>query len=211
VYLDDDCRPEAGWALALRETLLSRPDVDFVSGHVGGHDQPPGDYLAVTVYPVEEERLRHGRWTRPWEIGFGVCMAIRRSMIERLAGWDERLGPGASFPAADDMDFNYRLLKAGGRALATPHPRAHHHQWRAPEELGPLFRGYMVAWSAFAMKHLRTGDVVGGLWLWYWGLLDVARLAGSAVRRRSWLRLRVAAYKLHGIVTGTVRGLTYRW
>jgi hypothetical protein len=36
-------------------------------------------------------------------------------------------------------------------------------------------------------------------------------MAGSAVRRRSRLRLRVAARKLRGLVSGTALGLVTRW
>ena len=69
----------------------------------------------------------------------------------------------------------------------------------------------MNGWNGFAMKHLRQHDVKGGLWLWTLGLEDVARMAGSALRRRSLLRLHVAAYKLEGLVIGTVRGLLAPW
>jgi GT2 family glycosyltransferase len=166
----------------------------------------------LTVFPVETERVRSGRWTRPWDIGFGVCMAIRRSAIDRLGGWDERLGPGVQdFPAADDMDFNYRFLRSGGVALATPAVRSHHRQWRTLEQLGPVYRGYMRAWAGFAMKHLRQGDVVGGTWLWLLGAADPARMLASAVRRRSVLRLRLAGTKLRGVAAGTVLGASRRW
>jgi GT2 family glycosyltransferase len=216
VFLDDDCVPEPEWAEALAEDLERHPEVGVVSGHVGATTPPgcaaDGDYLTVSAFPVDTERVLGGRWTRPWDIGLGVCMALRRADVERLGGWDENLGAGARpFPAADDMDFNYRFLKAGGLALVTPRPRASHEQWRMPDELGPLYRGYMAAWAGFAMKHLRQGDVVGGLWLWSLGVADLARMAASAGRRCSLLRLRVAGYKAQGLVSGTARGLAHRW
>jgi glycosyltransferase involved in cell wall biosynthesis len=213
VYLDDDCVPEPDWAFELHEVLTRQSsDVGFVSGHVSAGDPPAGDYLVVTEFPVHCEQVRSGRWTRPWQIGVGVCMAIRRSVIAGLGGWDVRLGAGtAPFPAAEDMDFNYRFLKVGGIAFATPRVRARHQQWRSREDLRPLYRGYMAAWCAFAMKHLRTGDVAGGLWLWSLGATDAARMLASAVRRRSSLRLYVGAAKVRGLMEGTARGLTYRW
>ncbi|MFN2608058.1 MAG: glycosyltransferase family 2 protein [Acidimicrobiales bacterium] len=212
VYLDDDCLPEPGWAAALGRVLAHHPDVGFVSGHVGGGATRGDDYPTVTVFPVATEQVRAGRWTRPWHIGFGVCMAVRRSVVEQLGGWDERLGAGVDdFPAAEDMDFNYRYLRGGGVALATPDVRATHEQWRSLEQLGPLYRGYMTAWAGFAVKHLRGGDVAGGCWLWLLGLADPARMFASGLRRRSPARLRLARTKLAGVLTGTVRALGRRW
>jgi GT2 family glycosyltransferase len=211
VFVDDDCRPEPDWAKALGEAMERDPEVELVSGAVTGN-APTGDYVTVTTFPVPAPRTRRGRWTRPWDVGLGVCMAVRRSAVERLGGWDERLGPGAAdFPAADDMDFNYRFLKGGGVAYATPDARACHDQWRTVAQLGPLFAGYLRAWSAFAMKHLRSGDVVGGIWLWSWGLFDVAKMFASSARRRSLERARIGWFKLRGLVAGTTQGLAYDW
>jgi hypothetical protein len=61
------------------------------------------------------------------------------------------------------------------------------------------------------MKHLRTGDPLGGAWLWAIGLVDVLDMADSAVRRRSRWRLRLAGAKLRGLAEGTLAGLRARW
>lgn len=212
VFVDDDCLLAPDWASELSSFLAGHPDASFVSGSVLEHNLPQDDYLVVTTFAVDEERRRAGRWVYPWKIGFGVCMAVRRSAIERLGGWDERLGAGVpDFPAAEDMDFNYRLLRDGGVAYATPGPRAHHEQWRTAADLPPLFYGYALSWAGFAMKHARSGDVLGALWLWADGVRDVVKMFASAGRRRSRLRFEVACAKLRGLVIGTARGLTRRW
>jgi len=212
VLLDDDCSFEPGWVEALEAAWRLHPQVDLIAGNLEGHAPDEGDYLLVTTFKVAEERLRSGRWTPPADIGFTACCAIRRSTIERLAGWDERLGAGAPvFPASEDMDFNYRFLISGGVALATPQVQVHHHQWRTSDDLGSHFLGYMKGWSGFSMKQLRGGDVLGGCWLWSIGALDVSRMFASALRRRSRFRLRVALDKLRGLVSGTLKGLTYPW
>jgi len=212
VFLDDDCVVAPDWEPALRRAIASHPEAWCVSGHIGARNAPPGDYLPVTVRPLEREEVRSGRWTRPWLIGFTVCMAFRRSTLKQLGGFDERLGPGVkAFPSSEDMDLNYRLLSAGGLGYSTPLLRTEHDQWRPLAELAPHYRGYMAGWSGFAMKHLRGGDVAGGLWLWSLGALDLGRMLGSAVRRRSRVRGRVAGQKLAGLVEGTTAGLRARW
>jgi GT2 family glycosyltransferase len=211
-FVDDDCVPEPGWAQRLAIVLTSAPEgVEIVSGHVDA-PVPEADYVPASAFGVERSALVRGRFRHPGRAGFGVCMAVRRTAIERLGGWDERLGPGVPrFPAADDMDFNYRLLRSGGVALLTPEVRSRHLQWRTPGELGPLYRGYLRAWSGFAMKQLRGGDVAGGLWLWTIGLVDFLDMLASALGRRSRLRLRLALAKLRGLAEGTVAGLRTRW
>jgi len=61
------------------------------------------------------------------------------------------------------------------------------------------------------MKHLRGGDVLGGLWLWSIGVVDALDMVASAAGRRSGLRGRIALSKLRGLVEGTAIGLTRRW
>ena len=139
-------------------------------------------------------------------------MAVRRRAIERLGGWDERLGAGVpDFPASEDIDFNYRLLRSGGVALATPRVRMLHRQWRTPDELGPLLRGYMAGHAGFAMKHLRSGDVVGGMWHWLGGLRFLLRALISGLRRRSPTSLRLVLFQAQGLLVGTARGARCRW
>jgi GT2 family glycosyltransferase len=210
-FVDDDCHPAPDWAERLIEAIAAHPGAASVSGEVG-EGAAAGDSLLVSPFHVEREAVLSGPRVAPWHMGLGVCMTLRRDVIERLGGWDERLGAGTQpFPAAEDMDFNYRFLHSGERALVTPAVRAVHEQWRRPDQLPRLFEGYMAGWCGFALKHLRGGDVRGGVWLWRLGAQDVMRMAASALRRRSRLRAAVAAGKLRGLVTGTARGLVTRW
>lgn len=210
-YLDDDVVPDARWIEELRAAMLRHPEADVVSGRLLADAGAENEEIPVTVVEVHRDKVLAGRRVRPWLIGLTAAMAIRRAALERLGGYDERLGPGRAFPSAEDVDFNYRFLRDGGMAYVTTGPTATHEQWRTPSALGPHFRGYMIGWSGFATKHLRQGDLVGGAWLWSLGLLDVVRMIGSAVRRRSRFRSRVALFKLQGLVVGTVRGLRARW
>jgi GT2 family glycosyltransferase len=212
VYLDDDCIPEPGWLDALEEEIRERPDADYVSCEIAGLDTPDGDYKAVSVFSVPAHRRLEGRWTQPSSLGYGACYAVRRAVVERLGGWDERLGAGVpDFPASDDMDFNFRLMRAGGVAYLTPRGRVLHDQWRDPADLPAHYRGYMAAACGYAMKHLKRGDVRGGIWLWSNAMRDLTRSFASAAKHRSRLRLSIALAKLRGFASGTRKGLARDW
>jgi GT2 family glycosyltransferase len=211
IYLDDDVVPEPGWLPALLAALRHHPEVEIVSCDVRAPTRRGADALAVTEHRVREETRLQGRWLRPWMIGFTLCTAFRRTTLERLGGFDERLGPGTPFPSAEDMDLNYRFLRAGGVAFAASRPQAVHEQWRVADELPEHFRGYMVGWNGFAIKHLRQGDVWGGVWLWSLGLVDLLRMTASAARRRSGIRWRVAHAKGRGLLQGTAAAARQRW
>jgi O-antigen biosynthesis protein len=210
-FVDDDCVVEPDFGAALLAECAAHSEADWIAGHVGAGGDRDGDLPPVTTFEVERPLIRRGARTMPGAIGFGVLFCVRRATAERLGGWDERLGPGVpDLPAADDMDFNYRLLRAGGTAFLSPAVRAVHEQWRSREEVVALQRGYSRAWAGFACKHLRGGDR-GGLRLWAWGAVDVLDMAESAVRRRSGLRARIAVAKLAGLCEGTAIGLRREW
>jgi GT2 family glycosyltransferase len=212
IYLDDDCVPEPGWLDALEDEMREHPDADYVSCEVDQPDGPGGDYKAYSVFSVPEHMRLAGRWTRPSSLGYGACHAVRRSAVESIGGWDERLGAGApDFPASDDMDFNYRLMRAGGVAHLTPRARVLHDQWRDPADLPAHYRGYMAAGCGYAMKHVKQGDVRGGLWLWTHAMRDLARSFASAGKHRSRLRLSIALAKLAGFASGTAKGIARDW
>lgn len=211
-FVDDDCQLDPDWTSELRTAIVRHPEACFVSGDVRPDVVRPRDHLLVSLPRVADERVICGPRTPPFKIGMGVCMAIRRQALVQLGGFDERFGAGVlPFPAAEDTDFNYRFLRAGGVAYVTPKMRAVHEQWRSPGEAISLYGGYSRAWAAFAMKHARTGDVGGGLWLWLMGLRFVAGMLRSAVRLSSAFRARVAVAMLLGYLAGTVKGALRRW
>ena len=76
-------------------------------------------------------------------------MAVRRAVVKQLHGWDERLGAGTpNFPAGEDVESNFRLLRAGGTAVVARQLRATHEQWRSEDELTVLLEGYMASNAA---------------------------------------------------------------
>ena len=61
------------------------------------------------------------------------------------------------------------------------------------------------------LDYMSPEQMVGGLWLWSIGVVDLLDMTASAAGRRSGLRARIAVAKLRGLVEGTAMGLARRW
>jgi GT2 family glycosyltransferase len=206
-FLDDDVEFTADWLDSVVAELerLGRPDALFGEIHAPPGFTPDRDHLPVSVFHVERAQTWSGV-VHPNRVGYAANFVCRRDVLLAVGGFDTRLGPGSSFPGAEDMDLGYRLLKAGYRVASTPGFEIVHQQWRDPADLPRLFYGYNVGGAAFCAKHVRGGDLrplrflaeqVGG---------DL-RMVASALRRRSLVRARVAAARSAGTWSGFVRGL----
>jgi glycosyltransferase involved in cell wall biosynthesis len=204
--LDDDAEVPPEWLGAVERELERFGHPDALYGAIratGGEDDRRG--LSVSTFTPSEAAL----WssvTHPARLGYAGHMVARRSTFLGLGGFDTRLGPGTPLYGAEDMDFNYRLLKDGRRAATAPAVWMLHHQHRAPSALPRLMYGYNLGYSAFCAKHLRRGDRYPLLLVAIQAAGD-AKMLASAVRRRSWLRARVAA----GRTAGTWEGLWRGW
>lgn len=206
-FLDDDVALPPTWLAGVRRELRRLGFPDALFGEVRG---PEGFRADRTTVPVSLFRPEEARiWEKPVHpnrVGYAANAVCRRDVVLAIGGFDPRLGPGSRFQGAEDMDFAYRLLRAGYRVGSTPGFAIVHEQWRQPEDLPRLFRGYNVGGAAFCAKHLRAGDLRAGLFF----LEQVggdAKMLGSAVRRRSRLRARVALARAVGTWSGLAGGL----
>lgn len=207
-FLDDDVEFAPSWLASVRAELgrLELPDAIFGEVH-----EPEGfvvdrTHLPVSLFHVEETRVWEAP-VHPNRVGYAANFVCRRAAFLEAGGFDSRLGPGSRFYGAEDMDLAYRLLKAGCRVASSPMFEVVHQQWREPAALPRLFYGYNVGGAAFCAKHLRAGDVRAALFLLE-QVKDDAKMFGSALRRRSPLRARVAAARTAGTWSGLARGLT---
>jgi GT2 family glycosyltransferase len=204
-FIDDDAEVEPGWVEEVERALeaLGRPDALY--GAILAPQPVDRRDLEVSTHAIAAPTV----WpagTHPAKVGFSGHLVVRRSVFFEEGGFDPRLGPGSRLASAEDVDLNYRLLRSGRRLASTPALRMVHHQWRERSAIPRHMYRYNFGQSAFCAKHLRAGDrgvlpVIAGQ------AVDDLRMLASAVRRRSWLRARVAAYR----AVGTVRGLVAGW
>jgi glycosyltransferase involved in cell wall biosynthesis len=201
--VDDDDEFDPDWLASVEEELrrYSYPDALF-----GDIRSPWPDEKDVAVSILEHERPTVWKFpAHPGLMGYGAHMILRRSTFLDLGGFDPRLGPGSPLLGAEDIDLNYRLLKAGYSAVSTPAIHVVHNQPRDQEVLPRYYFGKNKGQAAFCVKHAREGDRNAWRVLRQQMGADVRMLA-SAVRRRSWLRARIAGRRAAGTIAGLVRG-----
>ena len=121
-FTDDDCVAPSGWARTMTQLMVERPDVSLVFGSVSAI-RTADDHLGYTPDFIIEREVELASWgldARVDHLGIGACMAVRRSDVLAIGGFDPMMGPGSLFPSADDRELAIRLLLADRKVLMTP-------------------------------------------------------------------------------------------
>jgi GT2 family glycosyltransferase len=199
-FIDDDVTVDREWLSAISSAMEHAGEHAAVTGQVAERVDPGGGF-APSLKVDPHSRSYRGRIRA--DVLFTGNMAIPRALVGELGWFDERLGAGASYPAAADNDFGLRLLKAGHEIVYEPRAVVYHAAWRMPRESRLLRWRYGVGQGAFYAKHLSLRDrfMLGRM------TRDtsrrVARLPVLAVRDRR--RAVGDAVYLAGLVTGIIR------
>lgn len=167
VFTHDDVLVEPDWYGRMMATLLQGGPRTVVTGRVLAADPEPGaaDGFAPSLNPSTTPAVYEGPGAR--DVIWPMNLALHRSALEAVGGFDERLGPGTPYPAAEDNDLCRRLLEAGCRIVFDPGAVVYHRAWRPWSEHASLRYDYGRGQGAFYAKHRDvrrlTGDVAGRL------------------------------------------------
>ena len=111
---------------------------------VGGQSVTFAPSTKVDTAPA----VYHGRLHE--DVLYTGNMAMDRSAARAVGVFDERLGPGTSFPSAEDNDFGFRLLEAGYRIVYVPEALLYHRAWRSERDYVRLRWSYGAPFSSVA-------------------------------------------------------------
>lgn len=206
-FIDDDVRVEAGWADALAATFEEFPDAAFLTGSVG---YPPGprpkypvpEMLTADAFDIDEDSTL--------DPGHSANFAARRTALEEVGGFDELLGAGAKYPAAEDKDLIDRLIASGLPGRYEPTIAAIHLTWRADKDVIRQHWQYGLGTGVRIVKIAKTNrarlaDSAKAVF-WTWGLWEIFQ----AVRHRQRLHTKVAIARTTAMFLGAIWALPAR-
>jgi glycosyltransferase involved in cell wall biosynthesis len=199
-FTDDDCVPARQWVEALVAAFVANPSFAAVTGPMLPLPGGP-DTFAVSSRTSTVRRF-FSRRALPWEIGTGGNTAVRREWLERLGGYDERLGVGTARRAGEDLDLFRRLLEIGGSIVYHPAAVCRHERKTASERRARRY-AYGVGAGAALGRWLRDGDPRATLALAHWIALRArSTLQPAGERTSSADELRVLIGTLVGFAKG---------
>ena len=201
-FTDDDCRVGADWLEVIDRGVRRSGGAEVLTGRVLAGQREGDAIVAPSLRDESEEYLFRTPGFR--DVLFGNNMALPTELLRRAGPFDESLGPGAKFPAAEDNELGHRLLRSGVPIRYLPELVVVHRSWRREKEQVELFQGYGVGQGAFYGKHARQGDLL--MWarlgrnLW-----DAGRDAGGAALLGRGYDVRASAAFARGLLNGFFR------
>lgn len=155
-FTDDDCETCPGWLEGLAAAMANDERIGVVFGTVRAPDYDRSSGFVMAYSPPKFHVVRHiGEKARAE--GVGACMAMRRSTLAAVGGFDEELGIGARFCSGEDTDIAVRALLAGFYVCETPEAAVWHHGFRSWNVAERVVHGYMVGLGAANAKMFRLG------------------------------------------------------
>jgi glycosyltransferase involved in cell wall biosynthesis len=163
---DDDCEAPRGWVGEMVRVFGEQPTAAIVFCNVTAS---PHDQRAGYIPAYQRRRSRLVRWVGATCAGHGLGagMALRRDVVNALGGFDEALGPGARFPAADDWDIAFRALLSGWHIYETSSVSILHHGFRTFAEGRAHARRDWIGIGALCAKLLRARHFGAGAVLFW--------------------------------------------
>jgi GT2 family glycosyltransferase len=209
-FTDDDARPDKGWLRALAAnfedpqvlcvTGLTMPlELETYAQEWFEQESPFGRGFTRRVFDAGNHNPLHSG-----PIGAGVNMAMRRSVLPQLGGFDESLDAGTPTQSGGDHEFFTRVLAAGYRVTYDPSALVWHHHRRGWKALGTTLQGYgtgvYAAWTRSLLVD-REFPVLLMAWGWFrhHQLPGLIRSLLRLPRRRS---LRLILAELRGCAVG---------
>ncbi len=202
-FTDDDCTVPRDWLRGICTAFAREPEAGIVFGAVraGPHD-PEVEFTATFLPPAH--RRRSGWRAAADERGMGANMAVRRTLLLRLGGFDEWVGPGSPFRSGDDRELAVRALATGLIIVHDPKNVVTH--WRAlPYASGAarrVVRDNFYGLGALHARRARRGEPGAAYALLRLPLELLLSVVPNVVRRRPTGLGSLAAFAL-----GCARGL----
>ncbi len=155
-FMDDDMIVDPGWFEIIIRALVEAGPGTVVAGRVLPSPPEVKGGFAPSTIGAPTPAVYAGRIAA--DVLSPANMALHASVFDSVGCFDERLGPGTCFPAAEDNDLCFRLLDAGYRIQYLPQAITYHRAWRSRRDYVPGRWRYGRGQGAFFAKHLHWHD-----------------------------------------------------
>jgi glycosyltransferase involved in cell wall biosynthesis len=160
---DDDVIVAHDWLWRISEAFDADAELGLLYGQVlvpeGLKEAAATGVIVPALWRDARQRLhRRDRNFVLW--GMGANMAMRRSLLADVIGFDEALGGGAPLRSSQDFDFSFRTYRAGYAILLDPSVKVDHYGSRTSDQWPATQRNYGIGDGAFYSKHVRCGDLL---------------------------------------------------
>jgi len=149
VFVDADVVVRPDFFSRITALFQTEPDLGAV---IGSYDDEPESRNFLSQYKNLLHHYVHQEGRAEASTFWGACGAIRRSLFLSLGGFDERIPR----PAMEDVEFGYRLRRAGHRIrLATSLQVKHLKSWDARTLLMTDLFARAVPWTELILRDRR--------------------------------------------------------
>jgi glycosyltransferase involved in cell wall biosynthesis len=152
-FTDDDCYPAPDF-LSQVWSAFDDPSVGYIGGRIILHD--PADHPITINESVTPVTFPARSFVCAGSVQ-GANMAFRRRVLLDIGGFDPLFGPGALFPAAEEIEAVGRASAMGWKGEYHPEVVVRHHHGRKAADAAALWKWYAIGRGAFHMKILLRG------------------------------------------------------
>jgi glycosyltransferase involved in cell wall biosynthesis len=201
-FTDDDCTVPPEWLRVMADVFRREPSVAvaFCNVNAGPYNPEMG---FVPVYHRDEDRLFTRIREKAQARGIGAGLAVRKSLVQAMGGFDEMLGAGGVFPSCEDGDIAARALLMGHAVYECADTAVTHFGFRTWEQGRYLSKRDWEGVGAAYIKPLKCGRwaflPVIAHEVWTWALLPPLR---NLLRLRKPEGLSRAVYFMRGAALG---------
>jgi glycosyltransferase involved in cell wall biosynthesis len=150
-FTDDDCYVSSDFLIKTLE-IFKDERIDFMGGRILLYDRTD---IPITIRPDSEMQLigPHS-FIQAGELQ-GANMAVRRSLLRRIGGFDPKFGKGSQFKGGEDMDLQARASQNGATGMYHPGPLVwHHHRRKSREDYNSVMKEYGHCRGAYYAKFI---------------------------------------------------------
>jgi glycosyltransferase involved in cell wall biosynthesis len=161
--MDDDVEAQPDWMAQIVAEFSADPMLEFIAGKLTA----PAYNWENGFTPSFDANPHLSRWQFPL-MAAGANFSMRRSLFDKVGGYDEYCGPGSRLRASDDTDLCWRIMRSGAKWKICPHIEViHTHGFREIKDAQALTERYNFGNGGNYGRFTRRGDLTAGAWfLW---------------------------------------------